>query len=122
MNVVITGGAGFLGQRLARRLLGRGTLSSGANADERIDRLVLVDVVPAPDFDDRRVRVIAGDLADPAVVRDAIDASVGSVFHLAAVVSGQAEADFDLGMRVNLDAGRAVLEACRSTGRKPRLL
>ena len=122
MNVVITGGAGFLGQRLARSLLARGSLSSGGNADEPIDRLVLVDVVPAPDFDDPRVRVIAGDLADPAVVRDAIDASVGSVFHLAAVVSGQAEADFDLGMRVNLDAGRAVLEACRSAGRKPRLL
>jgi nucleoside-diphosphate-sugar epimerase len=122
MNVVITGGAGFLGQRLARKLLSRGTLSSASGVEQRIDRLVLLDVVPAADFDDPRVRVLTGDLSDPPVVREAIDADVASVFHLAAVVSGQAEADFDLGMRVNLDASRLVLEACRATGRTPRVL
>lgn len=122
MNVVITGGAGFLGQRLARKLLSRGTLSSASGVQQRIDRLVLLDVVPAADFDDPRVRVLTGDLSDPPVVREAIDADVASVFHLAAVVSGQAEADFDLGMRVNLDASRLVLEACRATGRTPRVL
>jgi len=122
MNVVITGGAGFLGQRLARKLLSRGTLSSASGVEQRIDRLVLLDVVPAADFDDPRVRVLTGDLSDPPVVREAIDADVASVFHLAAVVSGQAEGDFDLGMRVNLDASRLVLEACRRTGRTPRVL
>src|SRR5690349_23271007 len=57
MNVVITGGAGFLGQRLARKLLARGTLSSASGGQEPIERLVLADVVPAPDFGDERVRV-----------------------------------------------------------------
>ena len=122
MNVVITGGAGFLGQRLARKLLQRGTLSGPTGTQERIDRLVLVDAVPATGFDDVRIQVIAGDIADPAVVRRAIDGSVSSVFHLAAIVSGQAESDFDLGMRVNVDAARLVLEACRSGGRKPRVV
>jgi nucleoside-diphosphate-sugar epimerase len=122
MNVVITGGAGFLGQRLARKLLQRGTLARDDGSPSRLDRLVLLDVVAAPDLGDPRVRVIAADLADPSVVREAIDASVTSVFHLAAVVSGQAEADFDLGMRVNLDAARLVLEACRASGHKPRVL
>jgi len=122
MNVVITGGAGFLGQRLARKLLERGTLATADASQAPIERLVLLDVVRAPDFGDPRVRVVAGDLADPSVVRDAIDSNVTSVFHLAAVVSGQAEADFDLGMRVNLDASRLVLEACRTSARRPRVL
>jgi nucleoside-diphosphate-sugar epimerase len=122
MNVVITGGAGFLGQRLARKLLQRGTLAGGDGSQAPIERLVLLDVVRASDFGDPRVRVIAADLTDPSVVRDAIEKNVASVFHLAAVVSGQAEADFDLGMRVNLDASRLVLEACRASGRKPRVL
>src|SRR5690349_16893511 len=122
MNVVVTGGAGFLGQRLARKLLARGALSAPDGRREPIERLVLLDVVPAPDFGDPRVRVIAGDLSDAEVVREAFSAGAASVFHLAAVVSGQAEADFDLGMRVNLDASRLVLEACRATGRTPRVL
>jgi nucleoside-diphosphate-sugar epimerase len=122
MKVVITGGAGFLGQRLARKLLARGARLSSGGTRRPIERLVLLDVVRAPDFDDPRVSVIAADLADPSVVRAAIDDDVASVFHLAAVVSGQAEAEFDLGMRVNLDASRLVLEACRASGRRPRVV
>lgn len=122
MNVVITGGAGFLGQRLARKLLQLGSLCGITGAQERIDRLTLVDVVAATGFDDPRIQVIAGDIADEALLHGVIDAQTASVFHLAAVVSGQAEKDFDLGMRVNLDAARLVLEACRATGNKPRVL
>lgn len=122
MRVVITGGAGFLGQRLARKLLLRGTLCGPGGAQQRIECITLLDVVAAAGFDDPRVRVIAGDIADPSVLRGAIDGGTSSVFHLAAVVSGQAERDFDLGMRVNLDASRLVLDTCRFAGSKPRVL
>lgn len=122
MNVVITGGAGFLGQRLARELLRRGTLAGPSGGQEEIERITLLDVVAAQGFDDPRVQAMAGDVADPATVRSVIDRRTHSVFHLAAVVSGEAERDFDLGMRVNLDASRHVLEACRAGGAKPRVL
>lgn len=120
MNVLITGGAGFLGLQLARHLLQRGALSLDGKA-VTISRLTLLDVV-APQIDDARVRAITGDLSDPAVLAQAIDRDTGAIFHLAAVVSGQAEADFDLGLRVNLDASRALLETCRQLGHKPRVV
>ena len=112
MRIVITGGAGFLGSRLARKLLERGTLTDARGQRREIRSLVLLDVVP-PALSDTRVTAIAGDLADPAVIASALTDDTDSVFHLAAVVSGQAEADFDIGMRVNLDATRALLERCR---------
>ncbi|MBB2918512.1 D-erythronate dehydrogenase [Cupriavidus alkaliphilus] len=121
MNVLITGGAGFLGLQLARLLLQRGTLNLDGKA-VAFERLTLLDVVAPQGLDDARVRVVTGDLSDAAVLRQAIDRDTGAVFHLAAVVSGQAEADFDLGMRVNLDASRALLETCRELGHKPRVL
>ncbi|WP_029048207.1 D-erythronate dehydrogenase [Cupriavidus sp. amp6] len=121
MNVLITGGAGFLGLQLARLLLQRGALNLDGQA-VAFDRLTLLDVVAPQGLDDARVRVVTGDLSDPAVLRQAIDKDTGAVFHLAAVVSGQAEADFELGMRVNLDASRALLETCRELGHKPRVL
>ena len=122
MNVLITGGAGFLGQRLARQLLTRGELRDSQGKVQRIDRLVLVDVVPANDFGDERVRVVTGDIADGALLRQAIDTDTTSIFHLAAIVSGQAEADFDLGMRINLDASRLLLDICRELGHKPKVV
>jgi len=122
MKVLITGGAGFLGQRLARKLLATGTLKNASGQDEKIERLVLLDVVPAPAIDDPRVDILTGDVLDAVLLKRAIDSATASIFHLAAVVSSQAEADFDLGMRVNLDAARLLFETCRRLGHCPRVV
>src|SRR5579863_7458696 len=118
MKIVITGGCGFLGRRLALLLLERGS------ALGRIDELVLFDnaasALPVPD--DKRVSVVTGDIADRATVQHLIAPGTDAVFHLAAIVSGQAEADTDLGYRVNLDGTRAVLDACRALGSVPRVV
>lgn len=122
MKVLITGGAGFLGKRLARRLLELGSLTGADGGKRQIEQLVLLDVVAAEGFHDPRVRVVTGDIADTALLDSVIDADTVSVFHLAAIVSGQAEADFDLGMRINLDASRQLLDVCRSRGHTPRVV
>jgi D-erythronate 2-dehydrogenase len=122
MRIVITGGAGFLGRRLALRLLERGTLTDARGRQREIAQIVLLDVVPASVPAEPRVVIVAGDLADPAVVTRAMTAGTDSIFHLAAVVSGQAEADFDIGMRVNLDATRLLLERCRTLAAPPKFV
>ena len=122
MKVIITGGAGFLGRRLAAKLLERGTLTGPDGRARRIDEIALVDIAPATGFDDARIRPVSGDVADPSLLARVIDDATCSVFHLAAVVSGQAEADFDLGMRVNLDATRFLLDTCRAVGHRPRVV
>ena len=108
MKLLITGGAGFIGARLARSLLARGGIGG-----EPIERIVLADQVPAP----------ADLLADPRVTAQVApllatceglrDEPFDGVFHLASAVSGECEADFDLGLRSNLDSTRALLDALR---------
>ena len=122
MRVVITGGAGFLGGRLARAILERGTLTDARGNARAVRELVLVDVVAPAALNDPRVSSIVGSLDDPATLDAAITPHTDSVFHLAAVVSGQAEADFDIGMRVNVDAMRNVLERCRACVAPPKLV
>ncbi len=122
MKVVITGGAGFLGRRLAQRLLQRGSLAAGDGSEQPISEIVLVDQVANETPADHRVRQITGDVADPDLLARAIDADTVSIFHLAAVVSGQAEADFDLGMRINIDASRRLLDLCRTLGHRPKVV
>ena len=114
MRIVITGGAGSSGASSPLRCSTRGTLTDAHGRERAIERIVLLDVAPAADLGDARVTSLAGDLADPTLIDRAFTGDTDSVFHLAAVVSGEAEANFDLGWRVNVDATRALLERCRT--------
>jgi len=121
MKLMITGGGGFVGARLARTLLKRGTL-----AGEHIDRLVLTDIAPPPAdlLADARVAARTGPLlAQTDALREE---PFDGVFHLASAVSGECELDFDLGLRSNLDSTRALLDAIRSHvnagGKVPRVV
>jgi D-erythronate 2-dehydrogenase len=122
MKILVTGAAGFLGKRLIRALLARGELAGPAGQPLRIERIDAFDIVPLKGIDDPRVHVHAGDISDPAQLERLIDADTRTVFHLAAIVSGQAEQEFDLGMRINFDATRALLERIRSLGTQARFV
>ena len=111
MRILITGGGGFIGSRLAQTLQAR----------HPAVRITLLDMVIPPALESR-FECIAGDLASPEVIGKALHPETESVFHLAAVVSGGAEADFDLGYRVNLDGTRALLDACRKLVKPPKVV
>jgi nucleoside-diphosphate-sugar epimerase len=124
-RIVITGGAGFLGVLLARSLLRQGKLALAGAAPVEIAHITLVDRVVPPDdlLADTRVRALTGDLGALLGQTDApvpvVDPGTTIVFHLAAAVSGECEADFDLGMRSNFAATLALLEACRALKTRP---
>jgi nucleoside-diphosphate-sugar epimerase len=125
MRVVITGGAGFLGRRLADRVLAAGRLAGPSGSAELVDEVVLVDVVHPtgpPTSGDPRIRSVAGDIADADVMASVTDRDDLSIFHLAAMVSAGCEHDFDGAMHANLDGTRAVLEAARARGSCPRVV
>ena len=111
MKILITGGGGFIGSRLAHAFKAR-------HPDARIR---LLDMAFPPGLE-KKFECIAGDAASPEVIEKALGTDTDSVFHLAAVVSGGAEADFDLGYRVNLDGTRELLEACRKLAKPPRFV
>ena len=106
MKVLITGGGGFIGSRLAQALRAR-------HSDAQIN---LLDMAFPPAIEER-FSCFKGDVASPIVIDKALGPDTDAVFHLAAVVSGGAEADFELGYHVNMDGTRARLEACRKLGR-----
>jgi nucleoside-diphosphate-sugar epimerase len=110
MHVLVTGAAGMIGRKLVDRLVADGEVGGRA-----ISALSLIDVV-APVPPAGTVTTIAADLSAPGVAARAIAGRPEIIFHLAAVVSGEAEADFDKGYRVNLDGGRALFEAIRAIG------
>jgi len=109
MRVVITGAAGFVGRKLASALAKAGRLDGA-----KITELALFDVVEPPKPEGAvRITTQVGNIAARPDVDALIGSGTGAVFHLAAIVSGQAEAEFDTGMAINLDGTRWVLEACR---------
>ena len=125
MKVVITGGTGFIGRMLARAILARGSLTGPSGAQEEVDAITLFDAVepPAPlEGLDGRAKVVIGDISDKDLVFGLLDRDDVSVFHLASVVSGGGEKDFDLAIRVNLMGGLNVLEAARARAGTPRLV
>lgn len=118
-RVLITGAAGMIGRRLVARLLSVGGF----------DAIVATDVTESAALpDDPRVSYLPGDLSDPDFVHTLVAGSVdklggfGSVFHLAGVVSGTAEREFELGQRVNIGGTTLLLEAVRAAGNVPRLV
>lgn len=111
MKTVITGGAGFLGCKLSEALLAKGASSELICIDQALPE------TPVPG-----VTYVQGDICEPGAFDALIADDTTSIFHLAAVVSSQAEADFDLGLRVNLDATRALLERCRALDAPPRFI
>jgi nucleoside-diphosphate-sugar epimerase len=119
MKVLIIGGAGMIGRKLAERLA-----RDGAVAGKAISKLTLYDVVPgaSPAGAKMPVDVATGDLPAAGEAEKLIADRPDVVFHLAAIVSGEAEQDFDKGYRINMDGTRRVLEAVRTAGHKPRLL
>lgn len=119
MHVAITGGAGFLGTLTAKTLLARGQV-----AGQALTQLTLIDriAVQGDLANDVRVRQVTGDLVDLLLARQALPHDVDAVVHLAAAVSAECEADFDLGMRNNLEATRLLLQACRATQHCPRVV
>jgi D-erythronate 2-dehydrogenase len=121
MHILITGAAGMIGRKLTARLVEDKSLDG-----DPIEALTLIDVI-APQRPDKftgKVEAAAADIADPNAVRTAVAGRPDVIFHLAGVVSAEAELDFEKGIRVNLDGSRALFEAVRAIGDgyKPRLV
>jgi nucleoside-diphosphate-sugar epimerase len=121
MHILITGAAGMIGRKLTARLVKDGSLNG-----KQIDKLTLTDVVAAekPAGFKGAVDISTGDLAAPGAAAKLIAERPAFIFHLAGVVSGEAEIDFDKGYHVNLDGTRALLEAIRlaGDGYKPKMI
>jgi len=120
-NCLIIGGGGMLGQGLARALSTRPRLG-----ETPVEALTLFDVVPAAQPDGLPVRSLTGDLSLPGEAERLVADRPGVIFHLAAIVSGEAERDFEKGYRINLDGTRLLFEAIRKahdrSGYRPRVV
>ena len=115
MKVLVTGAAGFLGRRLIASLL------ADPGRVGRLTHVVAADLVPCP-VADSRVESRIGTIADRHFIDAIVDDDVAVVCHLAAVLSGQSEAEFDLGMRVNIEGTYGLLETCRRLAHPPRVV
>jgi len=113
MHILVTGAAGMIGRKLVDRLTSAGELGG-----RRIDNMTLFDVVEpqAPANAPFSAQTYASDLSAPGEATKLIAARPDIIFHLAAIVSGEAEADFEKGYRINLDGTRFLFDAIRSVG------
>ena len=119
MRILITGASGMIGRKLALRLAADGQLGG-----QPISALTLFDVVSGVAPAGVPSRSVTGNLTDPAVIEDLISERPDVIYHIAAIVSGEAELDFDKGYAVNLDASRLLFEAVRKAGGgyRPRVI
>lgn len=122
MKVVLTGGSGFLGSRVAQAILKAGTIRDSSGEARKVERLVIADLHP-PSGEwarDPRVTVASGDLSDPAYVASIIDEECASLFHFAAILKADADRDIGAAVRFNVEGLVALLERCRRLGSRPK--
>lgn len=117
MRVLILGGGGFLGKRLAKELMQHGGLAHG-----EIIRLTMVDIAFEDRLHDSRVEYIQADFSDEVTITNILQQQPDVIFHLAAIVSGEAEKNIELGMKINFHASLQILELCRKLAIHPRIV
>ena len=113
MKILILGGAGMLGQKLLNKILDKQELRN-----KKVSEITLFDIIKAPYPDNTTIPIItkSGDISDPSVSADIVSSKPDVIFHLAAIVSGQAEQEFDLGWNINAKGSWGLFEAIRSQG------
>ena len=119
MKVLVTGAAGMLGRKFCQELATRGVI-----AGQKVESLTMIDIVESPPIPGSpfTIRSVACDLGSPGVAEGVAADRPDIVLHTAAIVSGEAEADFDKGYRINVDGTRSLFEALRKAGNRPRVV
>lgn len=123
MRIVVLGGAGFIGKKLVTKLLNRAQISLNGRPTETFEKVVVFDKTKATGLpDDPRLEIEEGDICNLDTMKNLLGNHTDLIFHLAAIVSGEAEKNFDLGMQVNLQASMQILEHCRYMKKAPVLV